>query len=737
MHRKIPLIVFFASFLLLAAVLIHVISTVVVSRGVNILELRQAQTDMTQLYSLLGASALRLHRHAYDWSHGDDIYAYMEDKNENFLATHFGAERLRELHVSGAAMYTTNAQRITFIDGTGLAFGQEWLEQEAQVFDSVAKLVHTGYLGYFEGFINVGDVGMMVAAHRIHDATGRKPFRGYLLMAIALDGQFLERSRSVSGLHFNILPLNVFKRISATSTHGDNFKFLQTEEDVRVYSTIHDIFGVSSFCLETRRPRNIAAFGGEISRRNSWLMFLLCLAVLGAGLLMLHMAHQRFAREQMHYSERHDSLTGLPNSLLLVERLANIGRTAQADGQALGVIYMDLDNFKSVNNCYGYQQGDAVLRETAQRLRGLTASLLVARSGVDNFQIALMAENQEHVEKQAQSILEAMNKPFAVRGNRLHIGVSMGLAFLGHCQDGLALVHKAELAMYDAKERGGNALSVYDVSMDVMASARKRLETALYEAVEHNALSVQYQPKIDIAKNTVAGCEALVRWQVSDGAWIPPSDFIPIAEETGLVTRIDFFVLRTACRQALAWHEDGAGSVPIAVNMSVRSILSEGFADQVIGILEEEGVSPSLIDIEITETSFMSNMETAFAAISRLHEAGLRIALDDFGTGYSSLQYLSAMPISFLKIDKKFVDDIFSGKVTAQPLVKSILSLAASLGMHTISEGVEKLRQLEFLADNGAHIIQGFLFSRPLTAADCGEFLRNGKARIAAAMHTA
>lgn len=371
-------------------------------------------------------------------------------------------------------------------------------------------------------------------------------------------------------------------------------------------------------------------------------------------------------------------------------------------------------------------------------LRSLEAPDCVARSSADRFLVAIADAHQDAVKNRAQKILEALKKPFNVNGNALFLSIRMGLAFLPEeCEDESDFVHYAELAMHDAHKNGGDSISVFDEVMKTAAFEKKQLEIDLRKAIEQNALTVHYQPKVDIAKNDVAGCEALVRWRTEDGKWVPPPVFIPVAEEIGLVTRIDMFVLRTACRQVAAWEKDGTGAVPVSVNMSVKSILLDGFADAVLRIMEEEGAPSSLIDIEITESCFMSDMETALKAVSRLHEAGIHVELDDFGTGYSSLQYLSAMPISILKIDKKFVDDIFSGKDTAQPLVKSIISLAVSLGMHTVSEGVEDRSQLEFLVRNGAHIIQGYLFSKPLAAADCGEFLRNRKARIEAVMNAA
>ncbi|MCR4667502.1 MAG: bifunctional diguanylate cyclase/phosphodiesterase, partial [Desulfovibrio sp.] len=454
------------------------------------------------------------------------------------------------------------------------------------------------------------------------------------------------------------------------------------------------------------------------------------------GCCVLHTFVLEDAKEE--YRVKHDLLTDLPNTFYLAEQLPEIIKMAKREKVTVGLLYIGFDNFKSVNNCYGHKHGDAVLCTITERLRDLSEPRYLARSNGDTFQVVLTGQNKESIISQANYIFATMGEPFTVQGNMLYIGASMGLAFIDGDDDStMNLLHYAELAMFDAKSHGGNSLSLYEESMRASAYDKTQLENALHNAVEHNEFTVFYQPKIDISKKDVAGCEALVRWRKNDGKWVSPATFIPLAEETGLVTCIDMFVLRTACRQVLVWKNAGLGVVPVAVNMSVHSILSAGFADKVIHILEEEGTPSSLIDIEITETSFMSDMSRAFEVISRLHEAGIRIALDDFGTGYSSLQYLSAMPISFLKIDRKFVDDIFSGKVTAQPLVRSIISLAENLRMHVISEGVEKKEQLRFLADNGADIIQGYIFSKPLSSDDCEMYLRDREARIATVLESA
>ena len=712
------------------ALLVNSISQFVVSNGVNEIELRDAESDLKGLYSLLGAATIRVRHHVFDWAVFDEAYDYIQGKDDRFVARSFSKIKINEMHFTGASIYDLNGNRRAFVDGSNLAFGEEWIDAELQVFDRVAQMFKNCDRDALEGFVNVKGVPMIVAVHKIYDSFKEKSPNGYLIMGNALDSRFREQAQSVSGLSFSILPLCLYSTV-----HGiiikDNFKYLETPEEIRVFSIINDIFGEPAFSLELRKPRNIAAFGREITRKNFALMLVLCILVLCAGLVILYLAQRRMIYNEMDYRTKHDSQTGLPNDKLFHERLACLIKESEYNDVCLGVIFINIDNFKSLNDCYGYQQGDSILREMARRLQDLVSSGIISRPGADNFLVAVPAKNQNYVVDLAHTILEAFNKPLSFNDSILHIGASVGIGFLDKdSDDSFSLLHKAEHAMVNAKNRGGNGISLFDERMRTTAIEKKHIEVALREAVDNNAFSVHYQPKVDIKTKDVAGCEALVRWQISEGRWVPPPVFIPIAEDNGLIIHIDMFVLRSACRQVLAWQKEGICAVPIAGNMSVRSILSDGFAEEVKRILEEEETPASLIDIEITESCFITDMKKAFTAISRLHELGMRIALDDFGTGYSSLKYLSAMPISFLKIDKAFVDDIFSGKKTAQPLVKSIISLADSLGLNTISEGVEDKNQLAFLAGNGAYIIQGYLFSKPLNAEDCANFLRNRKSRI-------
>ena len=733
MRRRIPLILACLCIVTLFATLAYLINQSVVQHGVNSIEMDQAESDMNQLRSYLRMAELRMRQHMLDWACWDEAYQFMDDHNSEFIANNFDQSLLSELHLSGAAFYDLSGEQIVFVDGTAQLHGVAWLAEEEAVFRQLAEKIVHGGVDSLEGYINVGGKGLVVAAHKVYDGNKFRPPKGLLIMSSLLDEEFIESAEKITQLRFSIIPAAAYGLVKTDAALGTGYKILQAPDTIHVYSVIYDVFGNVAFCLELQRSRVIAAFGRQLSQKNFLLILALGVVIVIIGVALLQFAQRRYIFEEMAYRTVHDSLTGLPNKTLFEERLHEIVDAAQRDMFNLGVLFINLDRFKGVNDSYGYTEGDRLLCETAKRLQKLVSHGCVARAGGDSFLVAISAANRNLIEKQTRNILTAMNTPFSAKGNALHLGASIGVTiFPDDGKNTGTLVHRAELAMCDVKEKGGNNIAFFAAHMGVAASQKMELETALYKAVEEDALTVHYQPKVNVATTDVAGCEALVRWQSSDGKWVPPPAFIPLAEENGLVQHIDMFVLRSACRQVNAWARDGSGAVPIAVNMSARSILSDGFADNVIRILQEEGTPPSLIDVEITETCLMTDLATANAAIARLHDAGIHIALDDFGTGYSSMQYLYSMPIACLKIDKRFIDGITVANGNSKSLVKGMLALASNLGMDTVAEGVEDLQQLSFLAANNCNVIQGYLFSKPLNGPDCGQFLRDRRTRIVA-----
>ncbi len=720
MRNRLFLILTCAGIILLFTGITFLISKSVILSGVKDLEIQRVTESVNQLRTFLAATKARLHQYVRYWSTFEDIRKFVETRDKEYLEKSFSSESISGLNVSSCAFYDNSGQQIAFIPGTGKMRGDKWLLNESEALDLFVEKMRRLGVSSLSGYISVENEEYLFSAHTIVGSKESGQTVGLFIVSRSLDESFCEIARRYSNLNFTLVPLFVYNKLDTEPIQSTNIKYSESESALHAYTLLYDPFAKPSFCLELVVDRDYLAFGQLIVSRNFWFMILCGLSIFFSGVFLLYYIHRRQIREEMLYQVEHDRLTGLPNTRNFLKELKKV---FAEDSSAIGIVFIDLERFNSINSSYGATLGDTLLCMVARRLCTRKTAFLIAReSGSDEFFLAYRLGRDE-LKLEVEKIVEMLHQPYISGNISLHINASVGITCRPeNSDDPVKLMHRAQYARHRAKSKGLMYV-FYDERMDVEVTRRKQIESELYEAIEKKSFKVNYQPKVDIKNNDVAGCEALVRWQSKAGEWIPPPLFISIAEEIGLVTEIDMFVLRSACKQVMEWQESGI-EVPVAVNMSVRSILSEGFVERVTGILQEEKTPPSLIEIEITETCFMTNMKLAIAAITSLYKAGIRIAVDDFGTGYSSLQYLSEMPISFLKIDKKFVDDIFSEKATAQPLVKSILSLASNLGMRTVSEGVEEKSQLDFLVGNGASIIQGYLFSRPLSGPACGDFLK-------------
>lgn len=452
---------------------------------------------------------------------------------------------------------------------------------------------------------------------------------------------------------------------------------------------------------------------------------------------LLDISERSAMEKELSYRANHDLLTGLANKALAETHLVSALRDASASGGMVGVLLVDLDRFKQVNDSFGHSLGDKLLQQAAERLTYLARhDDCVSRTGGDEFVIvAGKVRDKSQIEAMAKNALCALNRCFYVEEYSIYLSASIGIACYpdnGGTME--ALLQSADLAMYRAKARGKNTYAFFTEDLTIAANDRMAIETELFRAMDSAAFEVHYQPKINTADRTLEGCEALVRWKRENGNQISPAVFIPLAEETGLIRRLDMFVLRRACRQQRQWQAQGLGNVRVAVNMSARSIVAETFVKDVLDVLTREGVRPEHLGVEITETAFMSNMIEASRAIAALSEQGVKIYLDDFGTGYSSLYYLHSLPIASLKIDKSFIDGINIPANSTNELVRTILALASGLGMATVAEGVETREQAEFLEENGCSVIQGYLFSPALEGEAFAAFLQTYAARIAEAL---
>ena len=409
-----------------------------------------------------------------------------------------------------------------------------------------------------------------------------------------------------------------------------------------------------------------------------------------------------------------DSLTGLPNRAFFRQHLEIELRQAAHRGGCLALLSLDLDNFKAINDTLGHPVGDALLSEVSARLRLAAGDALVARLGGDEFTLVLSLEaGQDGAERMAQRLIEAVAKPLEIGGHDLAVAASIGIAVSPiDGEDADTLLKNADLALYRAKDEGKGGYRFFEAKMNAQAQARRLLETDLRRAVANGEFELYFQPLVDLSDNRICSFEALIRWHHPTRGMVSPIEFIPVAEETGLIVPIGEWVMQEACRRATAWPD----RIRIAVNVSTVQFRRPGLLNTVLQALAASGLEPGRLEIEITESIFLETSDTTLTMLHSLRQLGIRIALDDFGTGYSSLSYLQSFPFDKIKIDQSFIRQIAT-RPDASAIVQAITALAAALGMEATAEGVEEIGQLDELRLQGCGYVQGYLFSRPVDAA--------------------
>jgi diguanylate cyclase (GGDEF)-like protein len=447
----------------------------------------------------------------------------------------------------------------------------------------------------------------------------------------------------------------------------------------------------------------------------------------------------REAQERLRYQAHHDTLTDLPNRLLFTEHLSPELAQARRQSRPLAVLILDLDHFKVINETLGYAVGDQLLQEVAQRLRAaLRETDTVARVGSDEFAV-LLPELSNPVDATliASKLLGLVAGPVQLAGRELSMTASIGIAL--HPSDGKdteSLLQNADIAMNRAKDAGRNH---YELSSPTSSAAkaleRLSMENSIWRGLQGQEFELYYQPQLDLQTQAVQGVEALIRWPRPDGSLTEPVDFVPLAEGSRLIVPLGDWVIRTACAQAKAWHEETHPGVRVAVNISPRQFQERDFLKKIEDVLDQTSLDPRSLDLEITESLAMQDVELTLATLERVRGLGVGVVLDDFGTGHSSLSYLKLLPITKVKIDRAFVADVTRSEGDAA-IVSAVVAMAQTLKLRVTAEGVETEEQLAYLKKNGCDEIQGYVFSRPMPAAALPGFLA-AHARDRAARHSA
>jgi diguanylate cyclase (GGDEF)-like protein/PAS domain S-box-containing protein len=448
----------------------------------------------------------------------------------------------------------------------------------------------------------------------------------------------------------------------------------------------------------------------------------------GAVIVVRDVSASQAMTLQMTHLAEHDPLTGLPNRLLFNDRVKQAIALAARHKKQVALLYLDLDGFKHINDSLGHSIGDKLLQASGERLvKCVRSADTVSRQGGDEFVVLLSeVEHPEDAAITARRLLQAVAQHHSIDQHDLHVTTSIGLSL--YPDDGLdveTLVKNADIAMYQAKENGRHSYQFFKPAMNVKAVERQSIEESLRRALERKEFTLQYQPKIDLRNGRITGAEALIRWTHPAEGSISPAQFIPVAEDCGLIVPIGNWVLREACRQTRAWSDAGLPAVPIAVNVSALEFRQETFLEGVFAALRETGLDPKSLELELTESVLMKRAEFAASVLKELRARGIRVAVDDFGTGYSSLSYLRKFPIDALKIDQSFVRQITMAPQDTT-IVSAIISMGRSLNLRVVAEGVETLGELEFLQAHQCDEAQGYYFSRPLPPDQFAKLLETG-----------
>lgn len=537
------------------------------------------------------------------------------------------------------------------------------------------------------------------------------------------------QTEALLGQHFSVVldDEEEWQQLSCDTGHGDVESSFRKQAEIRVRNKFHQVrhLYVEYFPLDFSQTGVIDQSISEITSTTQ-----------GTFGIARDITERKQAEQTIQFQAYHDLLTGLPNRTLFKDRLEMAVAHAKRNKDIFAVLFIDLDRFKVVNDSLGHATGDLLLQAVSETLRSsLREGDTLARFGGDEFTLLLPSlHSEQDAATIAGKIMARLASPFLLDGHEIFIGASIGIAL--YPRDGTSmnqLVGHADLAMYQVKKRNRNGFCFYESSMDAAASERLLLENDIRRGIEGQQFCVQYQPQMDIDSGKILGMEALVRWRHPLRGLLLPNEFIPIAEESGLVLMLGEWVLRQGCAALREWLDAGLEPIRMGINFSVLQIEQPDFTSLVLAVLEEHRLDPSLLEVEITENLLMKDWEGVVAKLQALHQHGVKIALDDFGTGFSSLSYLQKFPLTTLKIDRVFINEINVTNPDAC-LVDAIASIGKGLKLNLVAEGVETAEQLDYLRRLGCHEAQGFLLSRSLDPSDARSLLERNQNRATVAL---
>jgi diguanylate cyclase (GGDEF)-like protein len=444
---------------------------------------------------------------------------------------------------------------------------------------------------------------------------------------------------------------------------------------------------------------------------------------------MQDITDRKALEEQVEYRAFHDALTGLANRSLFLDRLDHALDVRQRTGMPIALLYLDVDDFKAVNDTLGHTVGDDLLVQVAGRIRdAVRAGDTVARLGGDEFAVLLEDTDTEGAARAAEAVLHSLLEPLVLHGAHVLVRASVGVVVAQRSMDTEELLRRADIAMYAAKRQGKHAYRVFHETMQSALRTRLGLEAELAEAIEQEQFLLHYQPIVDLTGERLRGVEALIRWDHPRHGVLPPTEFVPLAEETGLITGLGAWVLRTAAKQVAGLQAELGSPISLSINLSPLQLHTDVLA-MTRSALTDSGLAPSNLIVEITETSMMSQQDAIRAKLVQLREMGVRVAIDDFGTGYSSLAYLKQLPIDILKIDRAFIRNITGGPEESA-LAHAIIKLAGLFGLSTVGEGIENAEQAAVLRLLGCGSGQGYYYCRPVEARRLVQEVRSGRLRL-------